>query len=229
MGSSTMSAAMPRSRSCSATTKRNSALVMTIGRANRSGSEMRASTCWKVDSGPTRETNCFGMLSRETGHRRVPAPPHMITGTIRAGIRGSLDSRDSSSRPGAKRQAILVVRFRSSSARHARAGRSKPPKLDAGRFRQRIERALDVHDDAVAVLEQARDERPPRFPIGVMGHRQDDGVGGRGIALQDEAVFLERRRRIGKRIVNLHCEAAGLELANDVDRARTADIDDILL
>ena len=27
-------------------------------------------------------TNCFGMLSRETGHKRVPAPPHMITGII---------------------------------------------------------------------------------------------------------------------------------------------------
>jgi hypothetical protein len=27
------------------------------------------------------------MLSRETGHRRVPVPPHMITGTIRASIR----------------------------------------------------------------------------------------------------------------------------------------------
>jgi len=24
----------------------------------------------------------LGMLSRETGHSRVPAPPHMITGTI---------------------------------------------------------------------------------------------------------------------------------------------------
>ena len=32
--------------------------------------------------GPTRETNCLGMLSRETGHSRVPAPPHMITGMI---------------------------------------------------------------------------------------------------------------------------------------------------
>ena len=31
---------------------------------------------------PTRETNCFGLLSRETGHSRVPAPPHMITGMI---------------------------------------------------------------------------------------------------------------------------------------------------
>ena len=37
IGSSTMSASMPRSRNCSATTKRKSALVMTIGRANRLG------------------------------------------------------------------------------------------------------------------------------------------------------------------------------------------------
>ena len=43
---------------------------------------MRASTCWKVDSCPTKGTNCLGMLSRETGHSRVPAPPHMITGMI---------------------------------------------------------------------------------------------------------------------------------------------------
>ena len=82
IGSSTMSASMPRSRNCSATTKRKSALVITIGRANSSGSVMRASTCWKVDACPTKGTNCLGMLSRETGHSRVPAPPHMITGTI---------------------------------------------------------------------------------------------------------------------------------------------------
>jgi hypothetical protein len=30
------------------------------------------------------------MLSRETGHNRVPAPPHMITGTIRVFISKSL-------------------------------------------------------------------------------------------------------------------------------------------
>jgi hypothetical protein len=77
-----MSASMPRSRSCSATTKRKSAFVMTIGRANSSGSLIRASTCWNVESGPISGTNCFGMLSRETGHSRVPAPPHMMTGTI---------------------------------------------------------------------------------------------------------------------------------------------------
>jgi hypothetical protein len=26
--------------------------------------------------------NCFGMLSRDAGHSRVPAPPHMMTGMI---------------------------------------------------------------------------------------------------------------------------------------------------
>src|SRR5262249_36604645 len=79
---SKISASTPLSRNCSATTKRKSALVMTIGRANKSGCEMRASTCWNVDPCPTRGTNCLGMVSRETGHSRVPAPPHMITGTI---------------------------------------------------------------------------------------------------------------------------------------------------
>src|SRR5262249_59791468 len=77
---------------------------MTIGRANRSVCEMRASTCWNVDPCPT---NCLGMLSRETGHRRVPVPPHMITGTIRATIRQDpAYGCDSSSRPGTKRQAV---------------------------------------------------------------------------------------------------------------------------
>jgi hypothetical protein len=26
--------------------------------------------------------NCFGKVSRDSGHTRVPAPPHMITGNI---------------------------------------------------------------------------------------------------------------------------------------------------
>ena len=41
----------------------------------------RSSTCWKVDDAPISGTNCFGIFSRDTGHRRVPAPPHNITGT----------------------------------------------------------------------------------------------------------------------------------------------------
>jgi hypothetical protein len=28
----------------------------------------------------------LGMVSREAGHKRVPAPPHKITGTIRSAI-----------------------------------------------------------------------------------------------------------------------------------------------
>ena len=60
--------------------KRKSVLVMTIGRANSDGSATRRSVCWKVERSPISGTNCFGMLSRETGHRRVPAPPHISTG-----------------------------------------------------------------------------------------------------------------------------------------------------
>ena len=41
---------------------------------------MRASVCWNVERSPISGTNCFGMLSRETGHSRVPAPPHINTG-----------------------------------------------------------------------------------------------------------------------------------------------------
>src|SRR5438045_837728 len=90
-----MSASIPHSRNCSATTKRKSAFVITIGRANSSGSDMRPTTCWNVDVCPTKGTNCLGMLSRETGHSRVPAPPHMITGIICTGmalVRGTLQA-----------------------------------------------------------------------------------------------------------------------------------------
>ena len=62
-----------------------------------------------------------------------------------------------------------------------------------------------------------------------MRHRKDDGVGGREIVLQGEAVFPQRRRRIGERIVNLHRHAERLKLANDVDDLRIADIDDVFL
>ena len=31
---------------------------------------------------PEQGMNCFGMVSREAGQTRVPAPPHMITGMI---------------------------------------------------------------------------------------------------------------------------------------------------
>ncbi|CAH1662195.1 hypothetical protein BOSEA31B_12349 [Hyphomicrobiales bacterium] len=34
--------------------------------------------------------NCFGIVSRETGQRRVPAPPHITTGIIFETIRSAL-------------------------------------------------------------------------------------------------------------------------------------------
>src|SRR5215475_15010522 len=135
-----MSASTPRSRNCSATTNRKSVLVITIGLPNNSGSEMRPSTCWNVDPSPTRETNCFGMLSRETGHSRVPAPPHMITGTIfvAMNVLGYLTVQRS-------------VRQTSSSFDIDRYARLKPPDLDIRGLRGRIERALHVHHQPATV------------------------------------------------------------------------------
>jgi hypothetical protein len=37
-----------------------------------------------MDLSPTMGMNCFGSDSREAGHKREPAPPHTITGTIGA-------------------------------------------------------------------------------------------------------------------------------------------------
>ena len=37
---------------------------------------------WKVERAPTSGMNCFGSVSRDSGHTLVPAPPHMITGKI---------------------------------------------------------------------------------------------------------------------------------------------------
>src|SRR6266481_5688404 len=62
---------------------------MTIGRSNKAGSETRVSVSWNVDRAPNNGRNCFGRTSREAGHSRVPAPPHMISGTIRLSIGAS--------------------------------------------------------------------------------------------------------------------------------------------
>src|SRR4030095_98762 len=59
---------------------------MTIGRSKSVGSETRSSVSWKVECVPNRRKNCLGWTSREAGHSRVPAPPHMINGTIRPPI-----------------------------------------------------------------------------------------------------------------------------------------------
>src|SRR5882762_1911859 len=62
---------------------------MTIGRSNKAGSETRVSVSWNVERAPNSGRNCFGRTSREAGHSRVPAPPHMISGIIRLSIGSS--------------------------------------------------------------------------------------------------------------------------------------------
>src|SRR5215813_328963 len=59
---------------------------MTIGRSNSERSETRSSVSWKVERVPNSGKNCFGRTSREAGHNRVPAPPHMIRGIMRLSI-----------------------------------------------------------------------------------------------------------------------------------------------
>jgi hypothetical protein len=55
---------------------------MTIGRWNSVASETRSNVSWNVERGPNSGRNCFGRTSRDAGHSRVPAPPHMISGTM---------------------------------------------------------------------------------------------------------------------------------------------------
>ncbi|MGY4350576.1 hypothetical protein ACVWXM_007069 [Bradyrhizobium sp. GM7.3] len=59
---------------------------MTIGRSNSEASETRNSVSWKVERVPNSGRNCLGRTSREAGHSRVPAPPHMIRGIMRLSI-----------------------------------------------------------------------------------------------------------------------------------------------
>src|SRR5258708_10357773 len=64
-------------------------LVITIGRSNSVLSDTRKSVSWNVERAPNNGRNCFGRTSREAGHSRVPAPPHMISGIIRLSIGAS--------------------------------------------------------------------------------------------------------------------------------------------
>src|SRR5258708_14582630 len=64
-------------------------LVITIGRSNSVLSDTRKSVSWNVERAPNNGRNCFGRTSREAGHSRVPAPPHMISGMIRLSIGAS--------------------------------------------------------------------------------------------------------------------------------------------
>src|SRR5262245_10921919 len=105
-GSSTISASTPLSRNCSATTKRKSALVMTIGRANNSALLTRASTCWKVVVEPTRDELLRHALPRDGPQARSGTAAPDYRDDPRQYSSGPLLWLDSSSRPGTKRQAV---------------------------------------------------------------------------------------------------------------------------
>ncbi|GJD71062.1 hypothetical protein MMMDOFMJ_4016 [Methylobacterium gnaphalii] len=65
--------------------KRASDEAITIGFAKTEASVTRCAVAWNVDAvASTSRENCFGMLSREAGHNRVPDPPQRITGRTRS-------------------------------------------------------------------------------------------------------------------------------------------------
>jgi hypothetical protein len=63
---------------------------MVIGRPNSIGSDTRRTVSWKVEKRPNSGKNCFGSPARDAGHRRVPAPPHMMSWTMRSVISSAL-------------------------------------------------------------------------------------------------------------------------------------------
>ena len=81
-GSSMMRAlVMPTSRSCSAIRNRWSSLQTTIGAAKPGPLPRSTVSCSRLRSDSSGQS-CFGKLSRETGHSRVPEPPERMTGTM---------------------------------------------------------------------------------------------------------------------------------------------------
>jgi hypothetical protein len=52
------------------------------GRSKASLDASIATVFWNVERGPKSGRNCLGRLSRDSGHIRVPDPPHMMTGSI---------------------------------------------------------------------------------------------------------------------------------------------------
>ena len=81
-GSSTIRAlVMPTSRNCSAIRNRCSSLQTTIGGANP-GPLPRSTVSCSSERSDSNGQSCFGKLSRETGHSRVPEPPERMTGTM---------------------------------------------------------------------------------------------------------------------------------------------------
>jgi hypothetical protein len=74
--------AAPTARICSATTKRCSSLHTTTGAAKSAGSETRRAVSWSIVRPEVKAMNCLGKCGRESGQRRVPAPPDRMTGLM---------------------------------------------------------------------------------------------------------------------------------------------------
>jgi hypothetical protein len=51
--------------------------------ATRPPPDLASDSVASIEPPPIRETNCFSMLWRGTGYKRLPAPPHMMTEIIR--------------------------------------------------------------------------------------------------------------------------------------------------
>ncbi len=80
-GSSTMRAAsIPARRNCSAIRNRCSLLQTTTGGA-KPGPCARSAVSWIIERLEINGQSCFGKLSLDTGHKRLPDPPERMTGT----------------------------------------------------------------------------------------------------------------------------------------------------
>src|SRR5207244_11379837 len=67
------------------------------------------------------------------------------------------------------------------------------------------------------------------FAISIVSDRKHDRVRGLRFFLQRKAIFPERRRVVGKGIVDLNGYAERLQLTDDVDNLRISDVDDVFL
>jgi hypothetical protein len=77
---------MPISASWSLTRKRCASLQITSGCALPQASFARSAVSCSSVRPVTSGRNCLGSSWRDTGHRRLPAPPQRITGTTGLGM-----------------------------------------------------------------------------------------------------------------------------------------------
>ena len=110
------------------------------------------------------------------------------------------------------------------------SSQSRHSSMPAG-LRAAIELHLDVENKARAIAQQPLNKRPAAIDIALVRDRQDDGVGRleRIKLSQRHAIFVLGVRGIRQRIVHLHRQAEGLQLADDIDHAGIAGIRNVLL